>query len=311
MTGKLDRDDGLDGLLVEAADWLVRLTSREATTEDARQLEEWRALSPEHEAAFREIAGVRNYARVAHRTRPPINRRAVLTGAGAGAAALFAGLGLARPPLGLWPSLAELMADHRTAVGGRFAFAPAAGVDVEMSSRTSVSVIDGGQGISLIGGEAFISAAAQRQPFVIGAEPVRLAVSDAQLNVQVLASMTRISCVAGVVTCETADGSTQLSANEALTIGAGGVVRRARIDGRRAIAWRRGLLIFEGTPLSEVVDQINLYREGRVILDDASLGALPVNAVFHTGQIQNAVSQIELLLGLRARRIAGGVVLLG
>src|SRR3546814_8803305 len=89
---------------------------------------------------------------------PVIDRRAVLAG-GSVLGAVIAAFGIVRPPLSLWPSLAELMADHRTGPGERSAFAPVAGVDVEMNSRTSVSLIDGGRGITLIGGETFVSVA--------------------------------------------------------------------------------------------------------------------------------------------------------
>lgn len=92
-----------------------------------------------------------------------------------------------------------------------------------------------------------------------------------------------------------------------------------RADGRIEVAstpprrapWRRGLLIFERAPLAEVVDQINLYRPGRIVLSDPSLGRLPLDAVFHTSQIENSVLQIAQLLNLRARHLGGGGVLLG
>lgn len=67
----------------------------------------------------------------------------------------------------------------------------------------------------------------------------------------------------------------------------------------------------EGTPLSEVVDRLNLYRQGRIVLANAGLGRLPLNAVFHIGQLDGAVAQIEQLLNVKARPMAAGVVLLG
>lgn len=311
MTRMPDEREAPEHLLEEAADWLVRLVSGEATQDDAERLARWRATSPDHEAAFREVAGVRAYARVAKSTRPPMSRRAVLAGGGATAVAVIAGVGIARPPLGLWPSFAELMADHRTPVGGRYAFAARSGVDVELSSRTSVSLIGSDDGITLITGQAFVSAAAQDRPFIVKASGIQADAREAEFNVQQLASMTRVTCVSGSLECDAAGQRVAIAADQAVTLTAAGQVRRDRVDGRREAAWRRGQLIFEGAPLSEVVDQINLYRSGRVVLNDSSLGVMPVNAVFHTNQMDAAVSQLEQLLGIRARSMGAGVVLLG
>lgn len=311
MTAARARNDDLDALFIEAADWLVCLTSGEATEDDAARLAQWRATSPAHEAAFREIAGVRDYARVARTTRKPpaVSRRAVLAGS-AGMTLTLATLGIARPPLGLWPSYAELTADHRTAVGERFAFAPVAGVKVEMNSRTAISLIDGNAGISLISGEAFVTASQLGQPFRIEAGRLRAATGNAQFNVRTLTNGARLACVSGTIACTAGGTSMLLHANDQITLASDGDVRRTRVDGRSATAWRTGLLVFEGAPLTEVVDQINLYRSGRIVLTDASIGSLPVNAVFHTNRIDDAVSQIEQLLDLRVRRLAGGVVLM-
>jgi transmembrane sensor len=69
-------------------------------------------------------------------------------------------------------------------------------------------------------------------------------------------------------------------------------------------------LVFEGTPLSEVVRQVNRYRSGDIVLTNSAIGHRPVNAVLHTGQIDNAVSQIQQLLNLEVRRLPGGVILM-
>ncbi|MFA7602178.1 MAG: DUF4880 domain-containing protein [Novosphingobium sp.] len=315
MTDRKIRDDGADDLLVEAADWLVRLTSGAATDDDAARLADWRATSPAHEAAFREIAGVRSYAVVArHHKKPPmVSRRTVLAGGGTAAVAAMT-FGVARPPFGLWPSLAELTADHRTAIGERYAFVPMAGVKVEMNSRTALSLIDGAdagaRGVSLVSGEAFITAEDLGHTFRVKAGPVNASTRGAQFNVQRLDGGVRVSCVTGAVECSGGDRPILLRANEQVFVAANGATRRSAIDGDKATAWRRGLLIFEGASLSEVVDQINLYRSGKIVLANAALGGLEVNAVFHTNRIEEAVPQIEQLLNLRARHLAGGVVLM-
>jgi transmembrane sensor len=311
MRGRFGPDEADDHLLVEAADWLVRLMSRTATSDDAEQLAAWRAQSPAHDAAFREVAGVRDYAVVAGSTKKPMSRRALLSAGGGGALALVTGIGLARPPLGLWPSYAELTADHRTSVGGRLAIRPTAGVAVELSSRTAVSLTDDGHGIRLIAGETYVAAARQGRDFTVEAGRLRIAARDAEFNVQALRSQERVACVRGELRCHAGGQMTTLAANQAVSLSSDGAIRRSAVDAVKESAWRKGLLVFEGTPLAEVVDQINLHRSGRIVLTNSSLENVPLNAVFHIAQIENAVPQIEQLLNIHARHVAGGVVLLG
>lgn len=300
-----------DRLLEEAADWLVGLVSGAATDEDAERLVEWRSRSAAHEAAFREVSGVRSYAVVAAHTKKPVNRRAILSAGGGGALAVLAGVGIARPPLGLWPSYAELMADHRTTTGGRLAFDPIPGVNVELSSRTAVSLIDNGHGIRLITGEFYVSAAREAGVFRVETNGFRLAAQGAEFNVRVLPHHERVVCVRGALRCEVQGQVTALAPDQALSIGANGAARREPIDAEKDSAWRRGLLVFEGAPLGQVVDQINLYRPGRIVLADPDLAKVQLNAVFHIAQIDNSIAQIEQLVNARARYVAGGVVLLG
>lgn len=311
MTDSEIQIEDADALLAEAADWLVCLTSGEATEEDAARLANWRAASPANDAAFRDVAGVRNYAVVANTTKKPsmIGRRAMLAG-GTSAALAAVMVGVARPPLGLWPSFAELTADHRTAVGERYAFKPVAGVEVEMNSRTALSLIGGDHGVDLVTGEAFITASRLGQPFRVKAGRLSPSTRDAQFNVQALADGVRVTCVSGSVDCGNDGQPLLLRANQQVVIASNGNALRSPVDGQKATAWRQGLLIFEGAPLAEVVDRINLYRSGRIVLINSSIGALPVNAVFHTDRIEDAVPQIEQLLNLRTRHLAGGVVLM-
>jgi len=311
MTQNEPVQDNDDRLLFEAAEWLVRLASGDVTESDAAELVRWRAQSPDHDDAFRKVASIHTLTRaVATTPAPVIDRRAVLAG-GSVLGAAVAAFGIMQPPLSLWPSLAELMADHRTGAGERYAFSPMAGVDIELNSRTSVSLVDSGRGIALISGEAFVDASSARQPFSVEAGSRQIIADAAILNVQALGGVLRITCARGRVQCRRDGHRDDIHAGEQLAFDTDNRTTRTRIDPAKAAAWRRGLLIFEGVPLGEVIEQINLYRAGRIILTDAALGRRSVNGVFHTDRIDSAVEQIQQALGLRSRHLPGGVLLMG
>lgn len=300
-----------DSLLEEAADWLVRLISGGATQTDVDALGEWRAQSPAHDAAFREVAGVSAYAQAGSTTTRPTNRRAFISACAGGAGVLLVGASVLRPPFNLWPSFDELSAEHRTPVGGRLDLNPARGVEVQLASRTAASVSRSGSGLRLVSGEAFVGVHEAVRAFQVDTRQVRIEALDADFNVQAFPSRDRVTCARGQMTCVIQSRAYHLKQDEDITVEADGQVRLSRIEAAKVAAWRTGRLIFEGVALSEVVDQINLYRPGRIILRDPELGRTPLNAVFHIAQIDNAVVQIEQLLNLKARAVGGGVVIIG
>jgi transmembrane sensor len=301
-------EETADPVLVEAADWLVRLTSGEMTDEDVGALAQWRATSASHDDAFRWLAGLSGAARTLKRERVGARRREVLMGCIGLTAAAAAGV--EHPPYGLWPSLAELTADRRTGAGQRQTFSPSGGVQVDMNSRTSLSLRDRGAGVQLIRGEAFVSVARAARPFFVATAPARISARAGRFDVQMLEGRLQVACAEGEVLCEHGARRTTLGSGQALVVEPGG---RATVTAAnpQAAAWLQGMLVFNGEPLEDVVAQINLYRRGRIILTNAAIARRPVVGVFHTAQIDNAVGQIQQLLGLNLRRLPGDVVLLG
>ncbi len=327
------RVNGADGprtpmtpLAREALDWVVHISSGAATVRDATTLAAWRASSAEHETAFREAVRVRSglqsmlEAREAERReadrviefRPRhglVSRRAFVMG-GAIAASVAGAVMVARPPLDLWPSYAELMADYRTAPGERRTIGPVAGVSIEMNTRTSIGKRWDGDGIDLISGEAFVTIA-RDAAFTAVADGGVVTASKAEFNLRNIDGQVCVTCMAGQVTVASGDARADLSAGHQLIYSAHGFGAVEQTNESTATGWRSGLLIFKGEPLSQVVAEINRYRAGRIVLTDGSLARHPVSAVFHLDQMANAVTQVEQLLGVRGTHLPGGVVLIG
>lgn len=302
----MSNDGDINPAVVEAVDWVVRFTSGEATHDDVRAFEVWRATDPANDAAFRALSGVRPIAGEIHKGR--VSRRAVL---GGGVAALGAAVmvGVARPPLGLWPSFNELMADHRTGPGQKFAFSPAAGVEVELNSRTSVNILSGGEGIQIVDGETFV-AVARKTLFGIEARDVRFETAQATVNLDTLAGGVRLTCMEGKVDCIANGQSTRISANEQWRQGPAGKAAVRKVNAATSASWRVGVLQFSRTPLSEVVEQFNRYRSVPIMLSSSAAGSAPVSGVFYIEDTDAAVAQLQQLLQFRVRHLPGSVIVI-
>ncbi len=321
-----NENEAIEPLMLEAMAWVLRFASGEVTDDDARGLGVWRAQSLAHDAAFREMVKFRSIACQL----PPqqlslatadvlpfaaparsLSRRHFLVGGGAIAASIVGAVVVARPPLGMWPSLAELLADHRTGAGEHFTFAPTGGVEIEMNSRTAISLTGQGHAIDLVAGEAFVSVAPRSAAFEVTTDGNRLSAINATFNVQSFNDRVRVTCATGIVDCDILGQRSRLSSGERLDLSPEGRLANSTVDPVEAASWRRGILVFKGTPLSDVIAELNRYRSGPILLADSALGARPVNANFHTRRLGAAVAQIERLLNVRARILPGDVILIG
>lgn len=323
MISRDSLEQDVPALKLEAIDWATRISFGGIDEAERGAFEAWRTLSPAHEAAFEAaLAFVRQLGSMPidaaavtdgpdkvvpiDRARAPRIGRRTFLGGGAVAASIAAGVIAARSPLSLWPSLSEWMADERTPAGARRTLTPMAGVQVEMNSRTSLSRIE--KGVRLVSGEVFVAAAGATR-FTVEAGDAVATAAAARFDVRNYDGNPCITCIEGAVSASIRGSSAQLHTGEALAL-RDGRVTRMRLAGSVATAWRRGLLIFDQTPLATAVAEINQYYPGRIVLRSTADGR-PVTGIFHVDQIETAVVQIQALQGMSATRLPGGVVLLG
>ncbi|MGC1304261.1 MAG: FecR domain-containing protein [Caulobacteraceae bacterium] len=313
----------------EGLAWVNRLLSGAVTSDEAEAFKSWRAKSAAHEAAFTEAVQFRRAIRraiVVDRTdsaRPAtttptarggdtsrrIARRSLLGGA---LAASAVGYLAARPPAGLWPSWSEFTSDYHTGAGERRAIGAASGVSMELNTRTSIarrSAISGE--VELVSGEAAITARrASGAPFSVIAEGGRTLLTDGVVNLRKDGTSICVTCIRGAAEVIHPAGRIRLEAGRQVVYTPGALEPARAADVTLATAWRRGLLIFRDAPLQQVVDELNRYRPGKIVLVDAALARRPVYGVFQIQQIGRAVEQVQGLTGARATHLPGGLVLL-
>jgi transmembrane sensor len=318
-----------DALLDEALDWIVRLKTGEPTRADVEALQRWREQSPAHEQAFKQAARLFRHAGIAARELadqpveidaapalrrlPPkiLARRAFLGGA---IAAATAGYLIVRPPLGLWPSLEELSADYRTGKGEHRRIALTPGVSLELNTQTSIALrqMQNETRIELISGEASVAATrSSSKPLVMLAGNGRITAVEADFNARCLDDAVSVTCLDGVVDVVLDTKEVRLRKAEQVSYSPGGIEASMPVDPVQVTAWQAGLLIFRDQPLSAVVEEVNRYRPGKIIITNADLKRRIVNGTFQISKLEDFVPQVQQLFGAQVRSLLGGVVLLG
>jgi transmembrane sensor len=312
----------------EAYGWVMRFASGAASRDDIEALKRWSALSPAHAAAFdqasrtwqvlgpvgRELAEhdsapVRGYAM--RPVRAQLGRRAFLGGALAASAAGVALMG-ARPPLDLWPSWSELAADYRTNAGEQRQITLADHVSIDMNTRTSIAVGATGTEAQLVAGEALVATSqGMPKPFTLLAADGRVQATGARFNARIDGPTVYVTCIAGDVRIEHRAATLPLPAGQQLFYSDQEIGSPVAVDSAVVTAWQNGIVIFQGTPITEVIAEVNRYRPGRIILTNAELGRQRFNARFRSESIDKVVSQIEQVFGAKTTALPGGLLLLG
>lgn len=324
-------NDNRAALHKEAQHWLLRLTSGAATTYDARAFEHWCGQSPAHVEAFAETRRMwenlgpaaqsllaRQQAQTASgkiaalpRTQPRMTRRAFLGAAIAASAALV----VVHPPLQLWPSLSDMVADYRTATGEQRDVDLGHGVVIHMNTQTALNLRKSeGRvvGIDLLGGEIQVKAtAAAAGPVTVFAGGGRIDVGvEARCNVRCNGSDVQVTGLDGATTLEYKGLSAVLKTAQQADFGNGQLGQVIPADIEIAMAWRRRVLIFDGQSLSQVVEEINRYRPGKIILANDSLAARKVQARFSLNQLADVAALIQDAYGAKVTSLPGGIVIL-
>ncbi|WP_395598521.1 DUF4880 domain-containing protein [Pseudomonas sp. A1437] len=297
-----------DNLHSEARDWLVLLTSGRATVADARALREWCAQSAEHARAFEEAKALWHLLQpAAQGLQAPrgFGRRAFLGGAIAASAAFL----LVR---GTIPGGFEgLGADYITEVGQQRRVEPAQGVSLELNTQTRINqraVSDGVQGFELVSGEVEVQTA--RLPLAMQAGGGWLRASQARFNLRNTDQQVCVTCLDGAVEVDVEGRSLRLEPGQQVTYDARRVGSVQSVDTAAVMNWRQQVLVFNGATLSEMIDEINRYRPGMLLLLNRELGQRRVQARFSLDQLAGVAMLIRDAYGVKCTELPGGVVVL-
>lgn len=308
-----------DPVAEQAQAWVRRLMSGEATQDDALDLAVWRQADARHERAFVQAARLHKAARQAaldlrdeQATRPMtvrqgLSRRMVVGGA---IAASAAGVAIIAERSGT-TRFAAAPADFTTAKGETRRIELAAGVSVEMNTLTRIALRpqSGLGAFELLTGEAVVTIDRPDTPLSIFAQNGETSASQARLAMRCLDGQVRVSCLEGAAQVRSAGQAAALPARHSVTYDQKQMLAPTAIDPEAEAAWRRGLLVFRDQRLGDVIEEINRYRTGRIVIADPRLRNRRVNGAFHTDRIDQVIDQMRLAYGVRATRLPGDVVL--
>lgn len=235
---------------------------------------------------------------------PPRKKRANATRVGLLAVALLAGVA--------WFDPVYRSEHYLTQVGERQALALADGSRVVLDGASELSVTWHllSRRTELHRGQALFDVAPRvYRPFLVEAGQASIRVVGTRFNVDRQAREVRVSVAEGRVAVRAGEASSTLEAGQQVRVGSGRLGSVAAVDGSSVGAWRSGQLVFERTPLSEVLATLQRYQDQPVHLQDPGLGALPVSGVFDSAHVERLLALLPSILPVRLDKAADGSVL--
>jgi transmembrane sensor len=184
-------------------------------------------------------------------------------------------------------------------------------VQSELSARVTATLRD----LSLTEGEALFEVAKDAtRPFRVHTPQATIDVMGTQFDVHVRNGQTEVTLLEGNVRIQTAadESTVTLQPGQKLVITA----REAMLptpqqaDITVATAWTRHRLVFEDTPLSEVVAEFNRYSRQQLVIRDARLRAKRITASFDAGNTQTFSASLEVAADTHVRRQPDGTWLI-
>ncbi|MEZ1318065.1 FecR family protein [Pseudomonas fluorescens] len=304
----------------EAARWFVRLREPAVAIEEHLQFERWLNEHPQHREEFQLLQSLWSAADLLPAARlqalceapPARNKRRPLVRYAVAASVLAVALGL-----GLFsgsnPS-ATYSAEYSTALGERrhVALPDGSVIDLNSRSRLQVRFEKGRRGIELSEGEAMFNVAHDSdRPFVVEAGSGKVTVTGTRFDVRRGTHDTRVVVEQGTVKVqgrEAPDNAfVSLTAGLGTRVDARGNVAPAyAVDAAQLTAWRSGKLVFNDARLSEVVEEVSLYREKPLTVSNAKVGELRLTSVFKSDNTDALLKALPNILPVAVRTHADG-----
>jgi transmembrane sensor len=302
---------------VLAAEWAVRLSGDPLSAEEQQALDHWLLADERHRGALIRARATwidldRLAALAAHpKASPPVNpaapgappspNRRSLLAAGLGALVL-AGAGAA----GWWVYRRGEVYEVALGESRRISLPDGSSMLLDSSTRAEVHFTKGDRGVDLIRGQGLFEVAKDpARPFIVRSHGVSVRAVGTVFAVRAVDQDVNVTVTEGAV--EVADSNLsgtaaikRVAANERAVVSPQqGIhvqqVTQAQAD--RHLAWRDGLLSFDGESLADAVAEVNRHSQRQIRIDDPALAAQPVVGIFRSNDAAGFAETVATALG--------------
>jgi transmembrane sensor len=317
--------------VAQAIRWYVRLRAPDCSETERAAFRTWLAQDAAHEAAFRlatcvdarvaELAATDPRLRtLADRARALPARRIFGAAQWRVAAALVLAIGVGALLFAPRPGADEAGAVTYANAGlqqQRIALADGSILHLDVDSQINLRFGQAERRLELLKGRAYFEVAHDAsRPFAVTAGGVRTVALGTRFQVALAARQLRVTLAEGSVaidgTANTGHWREILHPGQQLQFDEhSGRRQKLEVDAAADLAWSRGRLVFDATPLAEALDEINRYAAVKLRVGDAALAAVPIGGNFAAGGDSEQVAEaLAAVLRLRIVHVGASDIVL-
>jgi transmembrane sensor len=309
----------------QAAEWTVRLSSAPLDSDSQRELTAWLEADVRHRGALvraraawldldrlaalaaepprDSLAEPTSSAKAGISTSMVATRRAVIA---AGLATLALGGGT-----GGWWLLRRRGEIYESDVGEirRVTLSDGSSMLLNTATRAEVRFSDAGRDVELVHGEGVFEVAKDAaRPFIVRARGVSVRAVGTVFAVRAVEENVAVTVTEGIVEVADVDAPgpmvpQRVSADERAIVSDVQGIKVQSVtpaEAERRLAWRDGMLSFDGESLAQAVGEINRHNRRQIVIDDPALAARPVLGFFRASDIEGFAATVATALGAQS-----------
>lgn len=325
-----------------AARWAVRVNEGSLSPALKSELDAWLAADPRHLGAYvRARAQWENLDRLSalhgpataesprtaaapvappNARGPAVSRRSFLAASAAAASVLGGGL--------IWTAFRAGRSSYVSGIGEvrRISLADGSTMILNTATEVSVRLSEKWREIRLLRGEALFDVAHDKtRPFVVSVNDTTVRAVGTAFVVRLEAAEVDVTVTEGVV--EVMDRQTARESAPRVAVGSSERARRVKANERaiiarehvpeiapialaeanRRLAWREGMVDFDGESLATAVNEINRHNHRQIVIDDPLLAQRPIVGTFRATDLDSFAAAATA--SLKARAVHDGDVI--
>ncbi len=296
-------------ILKQAAEWFVELQSEQCDIQQRQQFELWLSADPTHRLAYNELQGLwGNLDTLKTRTVPGLKAARSARPRDRHAKTILSTALLVALTGGWWLDYSAPRIDYQTGIGEQRSVHLSDGSQLQLNTATALSVKLSWlrRDIELQHGEALFTVAHQAwRPFQVHADNLNISDIGTVFNVRRDNASTSVAVLEGEV--ELRQGRSWFG--ESLKAG---FSRQTDQNGRwqavkptnaqTATAWTNGKLLFDHTPLAEVVTELERYHAVNFVFADPNVSKQTLSGSFNATDLKPFLQAVQKILPVKIQR---------
>lgn len=209
----------------------------------------------------------------------------------------------------------DMLADYSSARAERrnIALADGSSIILDADSALDVDYTTGERRVHLLRGRAYFDVEPSTVPFIVEAAKGEVTVLGTAFSVALMESGGLVTLQRGsvAVTVEEKAAKSTLVPGEQVKFSTGGIDAVETVNVDDAMAWQKGRFVFYRMRLADVIDEIQRYRKGRIVIASSRLAEETVTGSVSLADTDAALASLQASLGFRLHTVAGRLAILG